>query len=194
MTDSSESVRQVRTPGRTRELVQTALIAALLCAVGLLAIPLGITPVPLTFQVFIVVLAALLLSPSMAATAVGIYLLLGAAGVPVFAGGKAGLGVLAGPTGGFLIGFMIGAFIGAIVRDYLISRGAARVLTDAIAAASVIAVIYLLGWVQLMMVTGLGPVAALGAAVLPFVAVDIVKAAAAVGVAAALRRAGVTTV
>lgn len=188
MSDTSNAARAARSGGRTRELVQAALLAALLCVTGFLAVPLGFTPVPLTFQIFVVVLCALLLSPAMAASAVGIYLLLGAAGVPVFAGGEGGMGVLAGPKGGFLVGFMIGAFLGAIVREYL-SKRTARLLADSVASLTVLAVTYVLGWVQLMIVTHLGPAAAALAGVAPFVVIDLIKAAAAVGVAGALRRA-----
>lgn len=193
MTDSTHAARAVHRASRTRELVRAALVAALLCAVGWISIPLPFSPVPITLQTFVVVLAALILSPPMATAAVGIYLLLGAAGVPVFAAPPhAGLGVLAGPTGGYLIGFMLGALIGAIVREFAIARKMPRALCDAAAAAVVIGTYFLLGWVQLMLVTHLQPIPAFVVGVLPYLGLDTIKAAAAVGVAAALRRAGVT--
>jgi biotin transport system substrate-specific component len=71
-----------------------------------IALPLGFTPVPLTLQPFAVLLLGLFLSPRLAAATLAAYLAEGAAGLPVFApgaAGLAGLAHLAGPTGGYLI-------------------------------------------------------------------------------------------
>lgn len=187
----STAIRAAQPRSRTRDLALAGLFAALLSAAAWISIPLPFTAVPLTLQVFVVVLAALLLRPSMAALSVGTYLLLGAAGVPVFAGGKSGLGAIAGPTGGFLLGFLMGAFLGSLLREYLEARGAKQLVSDFSAAALTIAVVYLLGWIQLMLITGMAPVPAAAAGVLPFIAADVIKAAVAVGVAQAIRRSGV---
>ena len=174
-----------RTPTRTRELVTAALVAALLAASAWIAIPLG-GGVPLTLQTFIVVLAGLVLTPRAAAWAVGTYLLLGAAGVPVFAGVRGGLGVLAGPTGGYLWGFLVAAVVIAVVRTRWSSRAG-----EVVAVGAGVVAIYALGWAQLVVVAGMTPVAALLAGVAPFIAIDAAKAVVAYGVAVALRRAGV---
>jgi biotin transport system substrate-specific component len=136
------------------------------------------------------VLIALLLTPRGAAASVGVYLLLGAIGVPVFAGARGGPGVLAGPTGGYLFGFLAGAWAGALVLSAL-RAGGSRVIPDSMAAAVTIAVAYAFGATQLALVTGIGPGKALAAGMLPFLPLDAAKAAVAVVVAAALRRAGV---
>lgn len=176
------------TRGETRELVTAALIAALLAASALVTIPIG--AVPLTLQVFVVVLAALLLRPASAGAAVGVYLLLGGAGLPVFSGLQGGLGVVFGPTGGYLVGFLVGAILGSLVRLLLAKR--VRPLTaDIVCAVVCIGVIYAFGWFQLHAVTGISWQAAFLAGVAPFVLIDAAKAAVAVGVAGALRRAGV---
>jgi biotin transport system substrate-specific component len=188
-TNATAAPQRAIQQSRTRELVVAALIAALLAASAWVAIPLPFSAVPLTLQVFVVVLAALVLRPQVATLAVAAYLVLGTVGVPVFSGGKGGPGVIAGPTGGFLLGFMVAALVGALVR-----RGARATwsapLADALGAATVIGVTYLLGWTQLMVVTGMTPIAAATAGVIPFIAFDIIKAGVAVGVAGALRRAG----
>jgi biotin transport system substrate-specific component len=172
----------------TRELTAAALIAALLMAVSGLALPIGVVPV--TLQVFVVVLAALVLSPRWAAVSVGVYLLAGAVGLPVFSGMKGGLGVLVGPTGGYLWGFLLGAVAGSIARIALErATGRRGVLADAPAALAVVIGVYLAGWLQLTVVAHLAPGAAFAAGVLPFVALDAVKGAAAVAVAAGVRRA-----
>ena len=183
----SETGLQNRT-SRTREMVTAALLAALLAASAWISIPVG--AVPVTLQVFIVLLAGLLLSPRGAFTAVSVYLLLGAAGLPVFAGGLGGTGVLAGPTGGYLWGFALGAAAVAWVRGRR-ALAWSRVAADVLALATGVTVIYLAGWFQLAAVTGMGVWPAFAVGVAPFLVIDIAKAAVALGVARALVRAGV---
>jgi biotin transport system substrate-specific component len=174
---------------RVRQLTAAALIAAFMAATGWIAIPVG--PVPVTLQVFGVVLAALLLSWEWAAAALAIYLVLGAAGVPVFSAGGAGVGVVLGPTGGYIIGFVLGAPIGAWLRVRLERRGVRQVVADSLAAAAVVAVIYLCGWLQLAAVMHMSLLKAFAVGVVPFVVPDVVKAAVAVAIASAVRAAGV---
>ncbi|WP_272701685.1 biotin transporter BioY [Desulfovibrio sp. Fe33] len=95
-------------------LTWTALMAALIGAGAYLNLPIG--PVPVSLQTFFVALAGFALGPKRGALAVGLYLLAGIAGLPVFAGGKSGIGHLCGPTGGFLIGFVFYAFIAGLAR------------------------------------------------------------------------------
>ena len=99
---------------RTLDLATAALVTALIAASAWITLPLG--AVPVTLQVFFVVLAALLLPPGWAAASMLAYVVLGAAGLPVFSGAQGGLGVLAGPTGGYLIGFVAGATLGSVLR------------------------------------------------------------------------------
>lgn len=172
---------------RTADMVTAALIAALISAAALVTIPVG--AVPVTLQTFFVVLAALLLPPAWAAGSMGVYVLLGAVGVPVFSGGKAGLGVLAGPTGGYLIGFVAGAAAGAALRAVLRRRGVSALVSDGCAAALTVLLVYAFGVAQLAVVANLTLGQALVAGALPFAAIDIAKAVAAVAVAAAVRRA-----
>jgi len=169
--------------------VAAALVAAFMAATGWIAVPVG--PVPVTLQVFGVVLAALLLSWEWAAAALAIYLLMGAAGVPVFALGTAGVGVLLGPTGGYVIGFALAAPLGAWLRRSLERRGIEQVVADVCAASAVIATIYLVGWLQLAAVANMGLLKAFVVGVVPFVAPDVVKAAVAIAIASAVRASGV---
>lgn len=172
---------------RTRDLATAALVTALVSASAWIQIP--VQPVPITLQVFFVVLAALLLRPGWAFGSMAVYLALGAAGVPVFSGGQGGLGVLAGPTGGYLFGFLIGAGLASSLRAVLIGVRLPAVLVDACAAVIAIAAIYTVGAAQLSMVLGLSLDKAIAAGVMPFLVPDTAKAAAAVAVAAAVRRA-----
>lgn len=88
------------------DLARMGLFAALILICTHLSIPMP-TGVPLTLQTFAVALGGFLLGPVYGAMAVGVYLLLGAAGLPVFSGFTGGLGRFVGPTGGFLWGFLL---------------------------------------------------------------------------------------
>ena len=90
-------------------LVWAAMMAALTAVGAYLTVPLG--PVPVSLQTLFVLLAGFTLGPAYGSAAIGLYLLAGIAGLPVFAGGKSGFAVLMGPTGGYLIGFAACAFV-----------------------------------------------------------------------------------
>jgi biotin transport system substrate-specific component len=94
----------------TLAMVQIALCTALMCVAAQITIPLPIG-VPFTLQVMMVILIALILKPLYALIAQSLYTLLGIIGLPVFAGGKSGIGTILAPTGGFIIGFIIAAFV-----------------------------------------------------------------------------------
>ena len=84
-----------------RNKMLVSLFAALLCVSSHVVLPIG--PVPVTLQVLFVLLAGAVLGAEMGALSVVIWIMLGAFGLPVFAGGKAGPMVLIGPTGGYLL-------------------------------------------------------------------------------------------
>jgi biotin transport system substrate-specific component len=158
-----------RTP-RSRALGIAAAVAALAVA-SQFALPLPGTPVPLTLQPRVVVLAGLLLGPLDAAAAMVMYLVAGAAGAPVFAPvGPAGLARLLSPTGGYLLAYPLAA----AVAGWLGARRASFVMR-ALAASAGIAILYAGGLAQLTILTGsVGTAALLG--VVPFAAADLVKA------------------
>lgn len=173
-------------PSRTNDLVSAALVASLMAATSWVA---GMfQPVPVSLQTLFVVLAALLLSPGWAMASMLTYVLLGVAGLPVFAQGKAGVGVLLGPTGGYLVGFIVAATLAAALRRLLEGR-LKRLLVDGVAAAVVLLTVYAVGAAWLAWSLRLSPGAAIAAGVLPFVVGDAVKAFVATGVASAVRRA-----
>lgn len=96
------------------QLVWTALMAATIGAGAYLIVPIG--PVPVSMQPFFVFLAGFVLGPRRGALAVGLYVLAGAIGLPVFAGGKSGVAHVFGPTGGYLFGFILSGFICGLAR------------------------------------------------------------------------------
>ncbi len=164
-----------------RMTVYTALMAALMAAGAYIAIPVG--PVPIVLQNLFIMLAGLLLGPRWGTASVGLYLLAGAFGLPVFAGGSGGLAKFAGPTGGYLVGFLPAVYlIGRISR-----HNRRRAFWDVLAMVLGTAVIYALGATWLMVWTRLSFERALATGVLPFLIGDALKIAAAVPIARALR-------
>jgi biotin transport system substrate-specific component len=169
------------------ELTTSALLAALLAGSAVVTVPIG--AVPLTLQTLVLVLIALTQRPKRAALTVGVYLAAGAIGLPVFSGMRGGLGVLLGPTGGFLLGFLVGAVAGAWVRERLETSGRWQVLSDAISAIVVVVVVYAFGWLQLTLVSAMGALPALLAGVVPFLVPDALKAVGAIVLAPLVREA-----
>lgn len=161
--------------------VAASLFAALITVGAYVAIPVG--PVPIVLQNLFVFLVALLLPPRWAASSVGVYLLAGALGLPVFAGGGAGLGHFAGPTGGYLVAYLPASAVIAFIAR----AGAGRAATDAAAVVVGGLCVYAVGVPWLKAVLGLDWSAALTAGMLPFLVGDAVKAAAAVGAARLIR-------
>jgi len=95
-------------------LVWTALMAALIGAGAYLIVPIG--PVPISMQPLFIFLAGYALGPRHGVLAMGLYLLAGTIGLPVFAGGRSGLGHLLGPTGGYLFGFLASALLCGLAK------------------------------------------------------------------------------
>jgi biotin transport system substrate-specific component len=101
-------------------LYDAALVAGFSLIVALsaqVAIPLPFTPVPVTLQTLAVLLAGCLLGSGRGALAVLAYIGEGAAGLPVFSGGRAGVAHLLGPTGGYLLGFLAAAYIVGLLAE-----------------------------------------------------------------------------
>jgi biotin transport system substrate-specific component len=161
--------------------VYAALMAALIAAGAFLSIPIG--PVPIVLQNFFVLLAGLLLGPRWGTAAVGVYLLAGACGLPIFAGGLGGLGRIFGPTGGYLVGYLPATVVVGIVSRAFGKRTAGD-LAALIAGSSIV---YACGVPWLKLMTGLTWSKALAAGMLPFLVGDALKVAAAVPVARSLR-------
>ena len=102
---------------KTMQMAEIALMSAVLCVMAPIAIPVPVSPVPLSPATFVVYLTAALLGPKRGCISVLIYLLLGGIGLPVFAGFSGGVGVLAGPTGGYVIGYVPCALVAGFVMN-----------------------------------------------------------------------------
>ncbi len=162
-----------------RGLVLAGLFASLTAVGAWVTIPLPLVPV--TLQVFFVLLAGVLLGGRLGAASQVIYLLLGLAGAPVFAGGAGGLGTVLRPTFGYLAGYVPAAYLsGRIAEKAAIGRrlGAS---TAFLAALAGVAVVYLFGAAYLyfslnyLLGKPMGVKGVLMAGVAPFLPVDIAK-------------------
>lgn len=168
----------------TRSIARCGVCIALFACSARFTVPLG--PIPFTMQTFVLALLPQVLGTRDAFFTVVVYLLLGAVGVPVFSGFQSGLGVLMGPTGGYLLGFAAGTPVaGAVTHADVLPRRARGVA----AGIALLAVSYVLGTFQLMNAYGIDAPAALAVAVVPFVVPDVVKVATSVGVAERVNRA-----
>ena len=131
-----------------------------------------IGPIPITGQTFAVTLTGALLGSRLGAAALIAYLIEGAAGLPFFAGGTGGIGVLLGPSAGYLVSFPAAAYITGAFSEHGWDR---RFLTAAAAMAIGSLVILLGGWAWLMVYLRATPLAAFKIGVAPFLVGDVVK-------------------
>jgi biotin transport system substrate-specific component len=150
--------------------VAGALLVALLAQVK---IPLGFTPVPLSGQTFGVLLVGASLGAFRGSLALGLYLLLGLIGVPVYAGGNAGIQYALGATGGYLVGFIFAATLIGFLAERQMDRRIRTALPGLLVASLVI---YAFGTAGIMLVLGTSLPRALELGVLPFVIGDAAKA------------------
>ncbi|MCL7412350.1 MAG: biotin transporter BioY [ANME-2 cluster archaeon] len=167
----------------TKPLIYAALFAALTAIGAFIKIPIPLSPVPITLQVFFVLLAGLVLGARWGGTSMVVYVMLGIIGLPVFSGGSSGLGVLLGPTGGYLIGFVAGAFVTGLI--YTGAGQKVHVTIGAMIAG--LAVIYLLGVIQLSIVAHISIPQAVAVGMAPFLLGDAIKILAALIVADRIR-------
>lgn len=166
-----------------RFMTQTALCAALVAIFAPISVPVG--PVPISLATLMVYLCASVLGWKKACLGVLLYILLGVAGLPVFAGYTAGLDKLLGPTGGYFLGYL---FI-ALATGFFVERFGNRLVWNIAGMVIGTAACYLAGTLWLAHVGGYTSFgAALAAGVLPFLPGDVIKIAAAASVGYVLRR------
>jgi biotin transport system substrate-specific component len=174
-------VSAANSSGALARISRIVAFACLTAVASQLRVDLPFTPVPLTIQTLFVVLAGVVLGPRDGFYAILAYLGAGAAGAPVFAGFLAGPAVLFGPTGGYLVSFPAAALLAGFVSERL---GGGRL---AVFAASItgMALILASGASYLGLIAGLSLAQALSLGAAPFVAGELVKAAAAAALAGA---------
>ncbi len=166
---------------KLRMVVLASLMAALTAVGAYIYVPIG--PVPIILSTLFVILSGLLLGSRWGLTSMALYLLVGAIGLPVFAGGKGGFAHFMGPTGGYLFGYLLASWITGFISER--SRGG--MILDILAVIIGSLALYALGVPWLKMVTQMSWTKALMVGVLPFVIGDAIKASVVVILARSVR-------
>lgn len=166
-----------------RMTVLASLFTALIIIGGYISFPVPLSPVPVVLSDFFVLLSGLFLGPGWGAASILLFLFLGALGFPVFAGGKAGLAVFFGPTGGFIFGFLV-CTLGS---GFIAGKGKPSVWKDIAAIIVGTILIYACGipWLKLMLKLSWAKAFAVG--LMPFIAGAVIKIIAAVMTVKAIR-------
>lgn len=169
------------------DLARIPVFAALTAVLAQASIHLFGNAVPITGQTLGVMLAGLILGPVRGALAMLVYVALGTAGLPIFANATGGLGVITGPTGGFILAFPLAAFAIGLLTSRV------RTLSPSVAfsacVAGGIAVVYLVGVPWLAWRLGLTAEEAVTTGAIAFVPGDLIKAALATYIAVGVYRA-----
>ena len=168
----------------TSQMALIGVMTAVTCILGPFAIPIPISPVPISFTNLAVYLTVYVLGMKAGTISYLIYLLLEFAGLPVFSGFTGGVAKLAGPTGGYLVGFIFMAVIAGWFIDHFQGNRIAHVAGMAAGTA----VCYVFGTVWLAGQLGISFTAGLGAGVIPYLPGDAAKIALAVLIGPTLRK------
>ena len=159
---------------KLRNYILTALFAAVMSILSQFTFPIG--AVPVTLQSFVCALSGTVMGRRWGAAGIGLWLLLGALGVPVLTQGKAGLGILLSPVGGYYIGFILMAWICGFTaernrvfwKQYLIC-GAGLV------ACYAMGTVYFMGYFQFALGKSMSLLTALTMTAFPFIPFDLIK-------------------
>lgn len=164
------SVRRNTSDSKIRDLVITALMAAVICVLAPISLPIG--PVPVSLSTLAIYFVVYIVGTRRAFTAVLVYILLGMAGLPVFSGWSGGVQKMAGPTGGYIVGYLPMV----IVMGLYIDRHRKNRIGCILVSAAATAVLYVVGTVWFLQVmTDTTLAAALSMCVLPFIPGDLAK-------------------
>lgn len=171
---------------KTYDIVYIAVFAVIMAICSWISIP---AAVPFTLQTFGVFIAVGVLGGKRGSLSVLVFILLGAIGIPVFANFSGGIGVLAGPTGGYIIGFLFSALL-MWAMEKLPGKKSVMQIVSIIAG---LIVCYAFGTVWFVIVYGrmngpIGFTAALASCVVPFIIPDIIKIALAYVLSRKLRK------
>lgn len=171
---------------KTKELTYIAIMAAILAVLSTISIQIG--TIPLTLSVFGVLIIAIIAGAKKSTAAVFIYILLGAVGLPVFSGFKGGIQVLVGPTGGYIISYIFMTVIVGMVSDKLKGANLKNMSLLFLSCIAGIAVCYLFGTVQYVLISSSDWATALKYCVYPFIGFDLIKSIIAVFVGTKIKK------
>lgn len=154
----------------TKEIILCGLFASITGILSQISIPIPFTTVPLTMQVFAVLICGMILGPKLGFISQIIYIIIGAIGIPVYSQMSAGIGIMLGPTGGFIISFpIVASLVGYFSKAY---KTKTMIVLGMLLA---ILISYIIGTLQFCAVTQLNFVEGLMACVIPFIGIDILK-------------------
>jgi biotin transport system substrate-specific component len=173
MSNSSNSAALLRT--RTQLYILCGVFAALTAVCAVIALPLPFTPVPVSLATLAVLLSGGILGAKFGVFSQIVYILLGAIGLPVFAGFTAGVGILAGPTGGYIVGYLAAAAVVGLLSGRLKGTGVRAMSVLAVSMVLGMCACYALGTAWFMYLTNTPLLAALGLCVFPFIPGDLFK-------------------
>jgi biotin transport system substrate-specific component len=166
---------------KLRMVVLASLVAALTAVGAYIYVPIG--SVPIILSTLFVILSGLLLGSRWGLTSMALYLLVGAIGLPVFAGGKGGFAHFMGPTGGYLFGYLVASWITGFISE----RSPGRMILDIFAVIIGSLALYAMGVPWLKMVAQMSWTKALMVGVFPFLIGDAIKASVVVILARSVR-------
>ena len=171
---------------KTYDLVYIAVFAVLMAVCSWISVP---TAVPFTLQTFAVFMAVGVLGGRRGTMSVALYIILGAVGVPVFAGMTGGIGILTGTTGGYIVGFLFSALVMWAMEKIPGKKSVIQILSMAVG----LIVCYAFGTAWFMIVYSrangaVGLATVLGWCVIPFIIPDIIKIVLAYGLSRKLRK------
>ncbi|MEH2945464.1 biotin transporter BioY [Lachnospiraceae bacterium 56-18] len=167
----------------THRLVLISMVTAITCVLAPFAIPIPVSPVPISLTNLVLLISVYILGWKDASISYFVYLLLGAAGLPVFSGFAGGPGKIAGPTGGYLLGFIFMTILAGIFVERFSDRRFLTVIGMALATA----VAYAFGTAWLAFQMELPFTAALSIGVIPYLPGDTLKILLAVIIGPALK-------
>ncbi|WP_041086460.1 biotin transporter BioY [Jeotgalibacillus soli] len=167
---------------RLRMLINCGIFAAITAILAQVEIPLPL--IPISGQTLAVGLAATILGSRYGAISMIVYMLIGAAGVPVFAGFSGGAHVLVGPTGGYIFGFIAAAF----VTGWILEKTSYTLLLALVANIAGMIVTLAFGTIYLKILLEMSWPAAMAAGVYPFLVVGLIKAFLAAWIGIAVRQ------
>ena len=150
-------------------MTSCALMAALMCVLCPVSVPIG--PIPISLSILVILLTVYVLGTWRALVSYTVYLLLGAVGMPVFSGFQGGLAKLAGPTGGYLAGFWLMILVAGIIME----KGKRNLLVTILGMLVGVAVDYTVGTAWFVFQTESTVVHALDVCVYPFIPFDVAK-------------------
>ncbi|MBI6872370.1 biotin transporter BioY [Clostridium aciditolerans] len=169
---------------KAKDIVYSALFATLTAVLGYITIPLPFSPIAITGQSLAVMLAGCVLTPIQAALSMLTFLFMGIIGLPVFSGGRTGIGVIVGKSGGYLIGYLVGA----VIISILVRKSKSKITMFLACLFGGIIVVHILGAAWLGYVTGMGIEKAIMVGSVPFLPGDLLKAVAAVVIGVRLNK------